>query len=1088
MRPPGLFLTLALLASSPFSAGAEALYELVQDGARKAMVNPGAGFERVKYPGQTKSFEPGTELELPVGSGGAYRMRVERSHRNPSGSISLVGRVLDGRARGIAVVTLGKSGLFGLFDTPRGRYQITTGRRGSLLIDTAHPEVWRGGLDGDFTAPGMPVSPKTPMAAKRGKSGPTVIDLLLVHTPGMVERYPGTLLDTRLEHLVAVANQVFANSDTGITFRLVGSREVDYTGDDTVFTARNDMRKALQGESPARGLGQLRSWRRNLGADLVSLIWPHRIPDREACGVAFLFGGGEDAGVNVVNDGFSSWSLCTDDTLAHELGHNLGAEHQEGRNSEDAGTAQAFVDPGRVGTVMASFGTGDPNRFFTVAQLSNPDLPCAGAPCGNATHDNAARVHNTAPAVSDYAASTSSRPVPNFQPVVADSDGDGVTDDEDAFPFDPDHSRDSDRDGTPDSLDEFPRNPHEDTDTDGDGTGDNADEDADGDGVPDVSDAFPLLASEHADTDGDGVGNRADAFPFDRRESRDTDGDGVGDNEDPDDDGDGVPDLVPGDALDDHELWIVSAGNDRVLRVDPAAGNLIGVGIDAQRLPAPFDWEARSLPQALSFQSDIAVSPDGLVHVLVNKDVRRFDRHARRQVDVYVESFENDDTPYIVSGFPNGLAFNNPGDLFISTDETPGLQRFRSVTAEMMDFHEDAPTGRTAARPRELTIHRGRLHVVTEDGAIERFDAASGATRGQVLSANASAISDPTDIIAAPDGDLLVADFAGNSVWRLDPSNGAAPSRLISGGRLQGPTALALGPEGALYVSSAGNNAILRYDTATGAFQTRLAMEPAGLLDDPRDMAFVRRIADDYPEDPARTIRPRGGNWHNPDRSGHGIELQTAGDRLVAVWYTYRDDGTPTWYLASGEHEGDEWQAPLMSFTWDGSEAASEVVGSLSLSFSDRTHAELGWKLHGETGSEPFEWLAFGETTGPLYPTASWFPPDESGWGLSLQRVGTRDLAVVYFYDATGKPTWALGSGSFDDTLKLESFFSETLCPGCTGIPEFETAPAGTLDVAIDRQKRARLDVEVGFPMPIEGGWSREDLEIRPLTDIPEGE
>lgn len=53
---------------------------------------------------------------------------------------------------------------------------------------------------------------------------------------------------------------------------------------------------------------------------------------------------------------------------------------------------------------------------------------------------------------------------------TTDSDGDGVMDDEDAFPDDP----------------------YEWQDTDGDGIGDNADTDDDNDGVPDNEDAFPL--------------------------------------------------------------------------------------------------------------------------------------------------------------------------------------------------------------------------------------------------------------------------------------------------------------------------------------------------------------------------------------------------------------------------------------------------------------------------------------------------------------------------------------------------------------------------------------------------------------------
>ena len=96
-------------------------------------------------------------------------------------------------------------------------------------------------------------------------------------------------------------------------------------------------------------------------------------------------------------------------------------------------------------------------------------------------------------------------------PSVLDSDGDGVNDDQDVFPNDPNESVDSD----------------------GDGLGDNADPndantDSDGDGVADGQDAFPSDAEESADADGDGLGDNAD--PNDA--NTDTDGDGVADGQD----------------------------------------------------------------------------------------------------------------------------------------------------------------------------------------------------------------------------------------------------------------------------------------------------------------------------------------------------------------------------------------------------------------------------------------------------------------------------------------------------------------------------------------------------------------------------
>ncbi|MEM7084224.1 MAG: PA14 domain-containing protein, partial [Pseudomonadota bacterium] len=101
-----------------------------------------------------------------------------------------------------------------------------------------------------------------------------------------------------------------------------------------------------------------------------------------------------------------------------------------------------------------------------------------------------------------------------------DSDGDGVNDDEDAFPNDPNETTDSDGDGVGDNGDAFPNDPAETADSDGDGVGDNGD-------------AFPNDPTETADSDGDGVGDNADVFPNDPTETADSDGDGIGDNADP---------------------------------------------------------------------------------------------------------------------------------------------------------------------------------------------------------------------------------------------------------------------------------------------------------------------------------------------------------------------------------------------------------------------------------------------------------------------------------------------------------------------------------------------------------------------------
>jgi hypothetical protein len=163
---------------------------------------------------------------------------------------------------------------------------------------------------------------------------------------------------------------------------------------------------------------------------------------------------------------------------------------------------------------------------------------------------------------------------------LPDSDGDGIPDDQDAFPNDPTESVDSDGDGVGDNTDAFPADATETVDSDGDGVGDNGDAfpndpiesaDSDGDGVGDNADAFPTDATETGDSDGDGVGDNGDAFPNDPTESVDSDGDGVGDNadafpNDPDEtadsDGDGVGDEADAFPNSDVTPTVIVAGSD----------------------------------------------------------------------------------------------------------------------------------------------------------------------------------------------------------------------------------------------------------------------------------------------------------------------------------------------------------------------------------------------------------------------------------------------------------------------------------------------------------------------------------------------
>ncbi len=96
----------------------------------------------------------------------------------------------------------------------------------------------------------------------------------------------------------------------------------------------------------------------------------------------------------------------------------------------------------------------------------------------------------------------------------ADTDGDGVFDNNDAFPNDNSEWLDSDGDSVGDNADVFPENASEWYDTDHDGIGNNADIDDDNDGVFDYLDALPLDSEAYLDSDFDGISDELDEFPY----------------------------------------------------------------------------------------------------------------------------------------------------------------------------------------------------------------------------------------------------------------------------------------------------------------------------------------------------------------------------------------------------------------------------------------------------------------------------------------------------------------------------------------------------------------------------------------------
>lgn len=230
-------------------------------------------------------------------------------------------------------------------------------------------------------------------AVKAASSGTTdsngkTLDVLVYYSPGMEAQFGSlTAVATRVDALIAAANQAYNAGKLGYTMRRVGLKKI-VTSD---LTSNNDtLSRFYAGSGEFAGV---KAERNAMGADLVTLIRPLRTAQHVSCGVAYVggYGGGNlaaygDQMVSVISDGKDingSNTYCDTMTLAHETGHNLGLMHDRATVASQGGGsgvkpyAFGYAKSKTWGTIM-SYTSPVQYRF------SNPiDNTCPGnVPCG----------------------------------------------------------------------------------------------------------------------------------------------------------------------------------------------------------------------------------------------------------------------------------------------------------------------------------------------------------------------------------------------------------------------------------------------------------------------------------------------------------------------------------------------------------------------------------------------------------------------------------------------------------------------------------------------------------------------------------
>ncbi len=265
-------------------------------------------------------------LLLNVRSGVLLDVVVERT-ASTSGGFSLSGRVASPGA-GFVTLVVHEEAVAGSIWTPDSAYELTyLGGGVHALWDVTNVPLEcgnalpNGGLsDSEATAQG-------------GTDDGSVVDILVVWTPEAEERYGGgEAVFSRIEMLIAYANDAFERSGAFVSLNLVEAEKIEYAEADSA----TDLARLADLDGH---MDRIHDRRNVLSADLIYLL-TSRWGGRAVRGGAFSVGAGHAP------------------TFAHEVGHNFGIGHErhEFIGGWTMGYSHGFTTEGCDRTIM-SYGT-----------------------------------------------------------------------------------------------------------------------------------------------------------------------------------------------------------------------------------------------------------------------------------------------------------------------------------------------------------------------------------------------------------------------------------------------------------------------------------------------------------------------------------------------------------------------------------------------------------------------------------------------------------------------------------------------------------------------------------------------------------